>query len=552
MRKLLYILFIMLILSSVMSCGRGVDKRLVLADTLMWTNPDSSLAILEAINRDSLQGEENLAYYALLLTQAQFRCNIPLTSDTLISKAVDYYSDNHNREHYTRSLLYKGGAFEDMNRPVDAMHYYKQAEENADNIDYQNLAQINFRMGMLYYNSYISTGEDISKFKKALSYYRNLSRKENELMCILYIGSKLRVSNDSKTVDFLKKANKLAVELKDTTSIVNTMQNLSRYYLYDSCYFEAHKTAQLCISQYPNHITEDLILDEARACAKLGKTDSASIYISLVKSPIIYDVSHVYRLYTLADIALAKGDNMQYIKNKRIADSICDIVQIKRDSLKLPQAENIFNEQKIQQTNSKKELFKLVISFLVCFIVIAIIVFVWVYYKKNKEWKNLLEEHKNANNELIKKNIEVSNVNAECKTAVYELLQKIDSWVKINQSVPKELFASKFEKSLMLGKKKKEIRIETGDFWLNMQSLADATFGKDLKNLQDKYPKLSKDDLYIIALKYLGFSYITIAVCMGYKDKSYVNKKKDRIPRKLGLDMTFDDFLYTLKNKSDY
>ena len=46
-----------------MSCSRGVDKRLVLADTLMWTRPDSSLAILEAINRDSLQGEENLAYY---------------------------------------------------------------------------------------------------------------------------------------------------------------------------------------------------------------------------------------------------------------------------------------------------------------------------------------------------------------------------------------------------------------------------------------------------------------------------------------------------------
>ena len=51
-------------------------------------------------------------------------------------------------------------------------------------------------------------------------------------------------------------------------------------------------------------------------------------------------------------------------------------------------------------------------------------------------------------------------------------------------------------------------------------------------------------------LKYLGFSYITIAVCMGYKDKSYVNKKKDRIPKKIGLDMTFDEFLNSLKNKS--
>ena len=97
MRKLLYISLLAVLLSAAISCNRSVDKRLVLADTLMWTRPDSSLAILNAINRDSLQGDENQAYYALLLTQAQFRCNIPLTSDTLINKAVDYYNDNHNR-----------------------------------------------------------------------------------------------------------------------------------------------------------------------------------------------------------------------------------------------------------------------------------------------------------------------------------------------------------------------------------------------------------------------------------------------------------------------
>ncbi len=126
MRKCFYILISLSLLAAV-GCGRGVDRRLVLADTLMWTAPDSSLAILNAINRDSLQSDENRAYHALLLTQAQFRCNIPLTSDTLISKAVDYYSDNHNREHYTRALLYKGGAFEDMGNPVEAIKWYKLA-----------------------------------------------------------------------------------------------------------------------------------------------------------------------------------------------------------------------------------------------------------------------------------------------------------------------------------------------------------------------------------------------------------------------------------------
>lgn len=551
MRKLLYILFVIFTLSFVMSCGRGVDKRLVLADTLMWTNPDSSLTILEAINRDSLQGEENLAYHALLLTQARFRVDYyDYPSDSLINTALDYFSDNHNREHYTRSLLYKGAFYEVHDQPVEAIKYYKQAEDNADTTDYHNLAQINMRIGMLYNKCFITTGEDISKFKKALYYYRKLHHRDSELLCLLYIGEKLRVSNDSKTVDYLQHAKELAIDMKDTISIVNAMQLLCRYYLYDSCYVEAHQIAQSCITSYPKHMTEDIILDEARAYAKLGKVDMAEMYMDLIENPVDYDVSKVYSFYTLADIALAKGDNSQYIKNKRIADSLCDIAQINRDRLKLPQVESTFNEQKIQQNNSKKELFRYVIFLLVSFIIITVIVFGVYHYKKKKEWKILLEEHKNANNELINKNIEVSNVNNECKLAIYDLLKKIDSWVKMKQNLPEELFANKFEKSFFIGKKKKDIRIESGDFWMNIQSLADATFGKDLKSLEKKFPKLSKDDLYIIALKYLGFSYITIAVCMGYKDKSYVNKKKDRIPKKLGLDMTFDEFLNSLKNKN--
>ena len=120
MRHIIYIELIFLLLTTtVASCTHHAHNRLALADTLMWTNPDSSLAILSHINNDSLTSDEDRAYHALLLTQAQFRCNIPLTSDTLISKAVDYYSDNHNREHYTRALLYKGGAYEDMGEPVE-------------------------------------------------------------------------------------------------------------------------------------------------------------------------------------------------------------------------------------------------------------------------------------------------------------------------------------------------------------------------------------------------------------------------------------------------
>ncbi|MBQ5409905.1 MAG: tetratricopeptide repeat protein, partial [Muribaculaceae bacterium] len=108
MYKLIYTSFSFILLTVLVAgCSHTADRRLVLADTLMWTNPDSSLAILSHINNDSLTSDDDKAYHALLLTQAQFRCNGNCSSDSLINFALDYYSDNHNREHYTRSLIYK-------------------------------------------------------------------------------------------------------------------------------------------------------------------------------------------------------------------------------------------------------------------------------------------------------------------------------------------------------------------------------------------------------------------------------------------------------------
>ena len=109
MRHPLHIILAALMLAAAVGCSRSVDRCLVLADTLMWKNPDSSLAILTAINHDSLTTDEDRAYHALLLTQARFRVDYyDYPSDSLINTALDYYSDNHNREHYTRALLYKG------------------------------------------------------------------------------------------------------------------------------------------------------------------------------------------------------------------------------------------------------------------------------------------------------------------------------------------------------------------------------------------------------------------------------------------------------------
>ena len=67
MKKLLYISLLAVLLSAAISCSRSVDKRLVLADTLMWTRPDSSLAYV-------MQGKiklRELKIWVLLIKKAK-------------------------------------------------------------------------------------------------------------------------------------------------------------------------------------------------------------------------------------------------------------------------------------------------------------------------------------------------------------------------------------------------------------------------------------------------------------------------------------------------
>ena len=328
MRRLIHIAFAFILLAAtVASCTHHPDKRLVLADTLMWTNPDSSLAILSAINRDSLQGEENLAYHALLLSQAQFRCNGNCSSDSLINFALDYYSDNHNRELYTRSLLYKGAYYEfNTNQPVEAIRWYKQAEDNADSTDYRNLAQINMRMGMLYFNNYATNNLDLNKFKMAAHYYELLGYKKMTMVALVYCANVLRISDIDEARKCYDKALSTARELKDTSNIYSINVNYALMYIKDSLYLQAKKYILDAFRLNNRFVENSNYYMLSLIYANQKDLDSAKYFILLPDKSqnTAYDSLLMYK--ALREMALCKNDISQYrIFDKqyyRISDSL--------------------------------------------------------------------------------------------------------------------------------------------------------------------------------------------------------------------------------------
>ena len=541
MRKILYILIFLLTISSVMSCGRGVDKRLVLADTLMWTNPDSSLAILEAINRDSLQDEENLAYYALLLTQAQFRCNISLTSDTLISKAVDYYRDNHNREHYTRALLYKGGAYEDMGNPIEAIKWYKQAEDNADSTDYRNLAQINMRMGMLYFNNYATNNLDLNKFKMAAHYYELLGYKKMTMVALVYCANVLRISDIDEARKCYDKALSTARELKDTSNIYSINVNYALMYIKDSLYLQAKKYI-LDAFRLNNRFEENsnyYMLSLIYANQK--DLDSAKYFILLPDKSqnTAYDSLLMYK--ALREMALCKNDISQY----RIFDKqyyrISDSLEHNETKYKLLDSEQGFDKSTKSEASISLGKKKTIISLLIGSFLLISFVFFLLYLKKKKDSKRLIEEIRKEH---------ISNYNS-----LREDLEKHDDvfshLMSTQLNVFEEIMSSGYKPNKVYSDNKITHKIKAIDdsnveFWNGLRNYLNFRYDGIIDIISKDYPVLTDADINFIGLLCCDFSDAAIAVCKGYRNTDSVRSRRRKIRDKMKIDGLLDIYLKQL------
>ena len=539
MRKLLYIL-LFLTLSVVISCNRSVDKRLVLADTLMWVNPDSSLAILKAINRHTLQGDENQAYYALLLTQAQFRCNIPLTTDTLINKAVNYYSDNHNREHYTRALLYKGGAYEDMNRLVDAMRYYKMAEDNADTTDYRNLAQLNMRIGIVFYNNFVSNNLDLERFKKANFYFEKLNDKNNILGSLLMSANVLRISNAEEAYNYYNKAQSLATELNDSISLYPVLINKAILLLNDSSFMEAKDCIITALSLNPINVNNYHYSLLSQAYAKLGFVDSAVFYLNKADMRSLTAYDSLMRYKALKDISIAKGDYANANKYDKTYYSLSDSLEHNNKKYTLTKFENEFNSDKL--TKKSKRVFTLtqIIFFLIALFTITLIALIIYHKRKKKDYLRLISDLRNEN---FSKYAELMNSLAEFDDDFSQIISlKLKAFEQIMSGAYNEqhdyLCAETAHKITPIPDSDKK-------FWNGLLSYLNYKHDGVMDRIVKEYPMLTKADINFIGLMCCGFSDAAIAVCKNYRNTHTVRGRRQKIKDKMGIDKSLLDFVKT-------
>ena len=111
-----------------MGCGGRIEMRqLERLEAQLDNVPHLVQQGLDSIPFAMLRGEAR-ALYAILRTQADYKCYVPLTTDTLIRYATDYY--NRNRKSYRAAMAWYslGCVYTELQDDVAAVEAYLQAQ----------------------------------------------------------------------------------------------------------------------------------------------------------------------------------------------------------------------------------------------------------------------------------------------------------------------------------------------------------------------------------------------------------------------------------------
>ena len=526
------------------------DGRLVAADSLMQVNPDSSLAIVEGLCRDSLATEGDRAYRDLLLTQARYRCYVTATSDSDINRALAYYrSHPKEREKLTRANIYKGAVMEELGFPDSAMLYYKQAEAVADTADYFNLGYAKLRMGTLYLDNYAMDGQHIKKLEEAISYFRRCSNTHYELRSMTILGAVHRLKNPEKAQELLTEAMNRASQINDTANFIFSAQNLMQAHYEKKRYAQAVKIVRKLLENRDQNLNFAFYANSADIYAKIGKPDSAEYILGLADKGLrLNAIDEIMYFESLGEIALARGDKETY----NLMDKKCQLMEDSLmalnktiDIIKTEEQETL----RIQQENNKRN--KLLTNWLIgvfALALIAMMIIVIFYYHRRHRYDALITELKETSESQLLELAETQERLNRLHIRDTKMKDFFDSHTWLIREVIEESYHTSNAQLIKRIKKIVQFQDQNKDKWTDLYDYIDLVYNNIMKKTKSNYPQLNDREMLLLALTVLNYSCIQISFILGYSNATSIGTIRQRLAQKMGLDISLVQYIDSFKN----
>ncbi len=520
---------------------RHVTEHLSQAEELIWTAPDSAMHLLESISASRhLTGKEQ-ADYALLLSLAQYRCYIPVSSDSLINLAIEYYKDKNDADKKGAAFYVKGCILEEYCKDIpNALLAYKEAEMCIPDMNEKRyVARIYSSLGYINKKSF--------HFEPAKEYYQkavqaNIDGKDT----VAYASNLLNLSTLYYTLHQADSANRcintlidIADSLNDLDLQVKIYNNIANRKIFEKNYAEAEKYLIHAIRLSSPHFPDKLSLGLANLYAYTGQKEKAdSLFTHLLSCPDLLVRSNSY--LDLLNYFLASHPQEHSYLNHYIA--LTDSIYKENRAEEVGKIQQKYDNEVLARTNDQlyfKWILTSVVGSLICIIAVTFLQKKW--RKANALQKQIeeLEEKKKVLTSSSQENeryvIQISELESQINDLKNEKrrLKYFINKTKESKEDKEDDYSSIFKTYLSITKDKtydKERERDNLRQWLNLTN----------QNFTDKlikhYPVLSKSNqlMDVCCLTALNLSIEDIATLLGIGERT-VERYTSDICKKVGL-----------------
>ncbi len=532
-------------------CGRREpDSRLLRADSLMWSRPDSALALIDSIDESTLRGNDDRALRALLLTQARHKNNIFETDDSLIQTAVKYYDDHGPDSCIMLAHFYRAVVLNNAKNNHDALIEALQTYEFARVVgnDYW-LARVYELMGDMYYDCY--NMETYQRYARlAFDGFRKSGHELNAFYTFIQMAA---------AIDFDGKHNE-AIQMLDSIDVLSLNDSIAT-----GCFYECYIRPLTSLGRY-----EEAIAKHRVGYSYFGKdndnlvdwADIAEVYLNLsLIDSVLYcydkiDLSKVYpenesdknRLSYL--ICKFKGDykNALTFLERNKSQSI----DIRRTALKqnLAFVECDYMESKAEQEKFHAARLR---SWLFVSIVFFLVVFSFFVVIHRMKMRQKMKELECRLNDVESAKIEVGRLSKIVETHNLELNQQrnlTDTLFKKNFSEFDQLASAFYERDdstvsqMIMTKRIEQVMNELRgpEKITEIRDLVNQCCDGILTKYCVQFSKTKEADVDLVALICAGFSSKSVCFFLEMKPMTFYKKRSRIIAKIEELDDTDKNF----------
>lgn len=590
---ILYILIACTALLNIQCSGNGKEKtplpELVHAESVMFDHPDSALHILEAMPMPSARWDkENHALWCLLVTQAQYKQVMKISSDSLVRIAYDYYKPTDNARRKAMSALYMGDINYELRNIEEAMQYYLEGKTEVEKTDdYKTGYLVMISLCKLYlYRDFADYA--LEACRKAYDYAVKDSNKRYQLASLKFLARCYCISDSlSKAIDTYHKCSELTLELELENYYYDIQSEIALVYKNKG---DIEKSLEI-IKSFPIKYQPALLT--GKNYYLLGQQDSAYIYLNeALKTYNIYTKASAYEyLYKL-------GDTPKY---RKYLKTYCDSLLFYNDSIiAIDKGKEIiaYNEKydhqkliteqqrlKLEKADAQRMLFIITICLI---IVIAIVAY--LYQKRlvrkettirkqseqlqdymlqlheyetqlmqnnryMEELREQLSSHDNDSDERHEQQEQMERLGAEnsrLQTTIQDLQKRIGEYSSRLSEARKDVeqLRSLSEESLKLKERERRLtdyvvdnhrlvdelrtrsRVLSESEWQELTQLCESTWGDFIHRLLAFCPQLTEQELRLCLLIRLRFGNAQLAAIFAVSPAS-ISQKKFRLKKHL-------------------